>query len=103
MGTIIIKSILVVLLLLCLLPMPYVYYTILRVVMCLSILGAFQTEVKENEPARFKTVSCYILVFILFNPIFLIEFDKIVWNIIDVLLAIIIAISAIRNYREEYN
>ena len=68
-------------LLLALLPMPYGYYQLLRLIVCgVSIWAAISTS-KTNQ----TLTVLYVLVALLYNPIFIIHFDRSTWAIINVL------------------
>ena len=72
-------------LLLSVLPLPYGYYTLLRlVVIVVSALGIFVF----NEMKDGTTVIFLGLIFILFNPFIPIHLDKMVWVFIDIVVAI---------------
>jgi hypothetical protein len=101
MGNAIIRTIGIILLLLCFLPMPYAYYVIVRYVICLGLLIAFVDE-KKYDNIPFGRVFSYIIIFSVFNPIFRIEMDKIVWNVVDVVVAVVLAIWAIKDYKTEH-
>lgn len=68
-------------LLLALLPMPYGYYQLLRLIVCgVSIWAAISTY-KTNQ----TLTILYALVALLYNPVFIIHFDRSTWAIINVL------------------
>ena len=68
-------------LLLALLPMPYGYYQLLRLIVCgVSIWAAVSTS-KTNQ----TLTIFYILIALLYNPIFIVHFDRSTWGIINVL------------------
>ena len=85
MVGIIIKSILAVLLLLCLLPMPYVYYTIVRLAVTLGMINLCYVD---NEEKSFRKFAFFVVIGILFNPLAPVEFERIIWNVFDVILAV---------------
>ena len=75
---------LVVLLLLCLLPMPYGFYTIVR--LATAIIAGCWTYRFYNG----RQITCMVVagaVALLFQPFVKIVLDKLTWNIVDVLLA----------------
>lgn len=71
-------------LLLALLPMPYGYYQLLRLVICGVSIWAAVASYKSNQ----NLTIWYTLVALLYNPIFIIHFDRGVWSIINVLTII---------------
>lgn len=82
-----IKAVLLVsciLLLAALLPMPYGYYQLLRLIVCgVSIWGAVLTH--KNNPTL---CVLYILFALLYNPLFVIHFDRSVWSVINIITAL---------------
>ncbi len=72
-------------LLICLLPMPYGYYTLVRFA-AMIILGCMAYGFYKEE----KQALCIIAgsLALLFQPLIKITLDRITWNIVDVLLAI---------------
>jgi len=69
------------LLLLAIFPLPYGFYTLVRIVVCLS--AAFMTWISYK-----KNMSLWmwimIVVLILFNPLFPIHFLKELWILLDI-------------------
>jgi hypothetical protein len=99
MASIIIKSVLSVLLLLCILHMPYVYYTILRFAVTISMVVL---QAADNQEKSFKKLSFFVFVGVLFNPLFPVEFERIIWVVIDILLAAILIVMSIKQFKEGY-
>ncbi len=81
----ILKIGLAVLLLLCLTNMPYGFFQLIRF---LSLIGfgilAFDAIQKENQ----TEAIIYIVLAILFQPLFKISLGRTLWNIVDVIVAI---------------
>ena len=74
-------------LLLCLFPMPYGYYTLLRfVAMVVFGYSAYRYYKEQNEPLMVTMIALAIL----FQPLFPITLGRVVWNIVDVAVAIFI-------------
>lgn len=74
----------IVMLLLAIFPMPYGYYTLLRLVICgTAIYVAYYTK-KINKQ---KWMWTMIVTALLFNPLFQIHLDKSLWSIVDVIAA----------------
>ena|SRR5690606_27257769 len=70
-------------LLLALLQLPYGYYTLLRLVVCLTAaIIAFQSWPKHQAWS-----IAFGLVALLFNPLILVSFDRETWAPIDVAVA----------------
>lgn len=79
------------LLLLCLAPMPYGYYQLVRFVsMVVFAVMAYQYYVKKQE--------LWAVVFgalaLLFQPFFKVALGRTMWNIVDVVVAIILLFMA---------
>jgi hypothetical protein len=85
------QLILAALLLLCLAPMPYGYYQLVRFVsMVVFAVMAYQYYVKKQE--------LWAVVFgalaLLFQPFFKVALGRTMWNIVDVVVAIILLFMA---------
>ena len=85
------QLILAALLLLCLAPMPYGYYQLVRFVsMVVFAVMAYQYYVKKQE--------LWAVVFgalaLLFQPFFKVALGRTMWNIVDVVVAIILLVMA---------
>lgn len=83
--SIVIKVVLSVLLLVCLFDMPYGYYQLVRFIAMLgfALLVYFSYQSKQNI-----AVIVYIGLIILFNPIIKIALGRIVWNVVDMIVAV---------------
>ncbi|CAN4276803.1 hypothetical protein MCEMSEM29_01930 [Methylophilaceae bacterium] len=79
------NKILAALLLLAVLPLPYAYYEILRVAVCLGVLYML---VKEWPLLDGQTKGAFIVIAILFNPFSPIYLSKIIWIIIDIIAGV---------------
>src|SRR5690554_6750769 len=90
----IIKIALAILLLLCLLKMPYGYYQLVRFV---ALVGfgflAYQANQNDNLTATFV----YIALALLFQPFFKIALGRELWNIVDVVVGVWLLISLFTN------
>ena len=85
-----IKITLSVLMLLCLLDMPYGYYQLVRWAALVSFsLLAFGAHQKNKE----QEMIIYIGLAILFQPFFKIALGKEIWNFVDVIIALGLLIS----------
>jgi len=81
----ILKLILAIILLLCLAPMPYGYYQLVRVVAMIAFaIMAYQYYKKENVPLAI-TFSGFAL---LFQPFIKVALGRTLWNVVDVIVAI---------------
>lgn len=74
-----------ILLLLCLLPMPYGYYTLIRFVAMIIFGYSAYTYYKEQKDGLMVTM---IALAILFQPLLSISLGRTMWNIIDIAIAI---------------
>ena len=71
-------------LLLCLLSLPYVFYTIIRLATAI-IAGCWAYKFFSNGKTAYAIIACSIVL--LFQPFLKITLDRLTWNIIDVILA----------------
>jgi uncharacterized protein with PQ loop repeat len=94
------KIFLVVLLLLCLAPMPYVFYTIARVVFMIgfAIIGANYWQQKKVELG-----ILFMGLALIFQPVFKIYLGRTLWNILDVIVAGIIIYTIITDSKKINN
>lgn len=85
-----IKVTLAILLLLCLLKLPYGYYQLVRF---MALIGfgflAYQAHQKENLTNAF----IYVALAILFQPFFKIALGREIWNIVDVVVGVGLLVS----------
>ncbi len=79
------KIILSILLLLCLFQMPYGYYQLVRFFATfVFLLLAYYAKVKKRQ----EEVIIYIVLAILFQPLWKIALGRMLWNVIDVIVAL---------------
>ena len=76
-----------ILLLLCLLHMPYGFYTFVRFIA--TIAFCFIAYVESRSGNR-NLMFLFIVLAILFQPIFRIPIGRTIWNIVDVLVAAVL-------------
>lgn len=82
----ILKFLLSLLLLLCLADMPYGYYQFVRFIACIAFgYFAFGEQEKQTKWALF-----YIAMAILFQPFIKISLGRVLWNVVDVIVAIVL-------------
>lgn len=83
-------------LLLCLLHMPYGYYILVRF-LAFIIFGCltyrYYNEKKEDLAIMFGAIA------LLFQPFFKIVLGRAIWNIVDVIVAIILGFILYKRYR----
>jgi hypothetical protein len=87
------KLLLSILLLLCLADMPYGYYQFVRYISTIAFVY-FAYEDKSNGGKLFVV---FIILAILFQPFIKISLGRVLWNIVDVIVAIGLLISLFRN------
>jgi hypothetical protein len=80
-----VNKILAALLFVAVLPLPYAYYEILRVAVCLGVLYML---VKEWPLLEGQTKGVFIVLAVLFNPFSPIYLSKIIWMIIDIVAGV---------------
>lgn len=85
-----IKIVLAVLFFLCLLSMPYAYYELVRFSAFVGFGILAYTGYKNDDE---KTMFTYIALALLFQPFFKIALGRVVWNTVDVIVAIGLLIS----------
>ena len=74
------------LLLIALLPLPYFYYQLLRIVVIVAAAIYAYKFYKDNQMAKVITFGIIALIW---NPIFPIYMDKSVWMILDIVGAVV--------------
>jgi hypothetical protein len=93
-----IKIILAILLLICLLQMPYGFYMLVRFIAFIgfSIIAYHHYEKQEKNLA-----ILFASLVILFQPFFKISLGRTVWNIVDVAVAIFLLVLVFTNKIEK--
>jgi len=91
-----IKITFVILLLVCLLDMPYGYYQFVRFI---GMIG-FGLLAFENYQKNQTWFVIWISSALLINPFFKIALGRDMWNIMDVIWAVLVVISIILNKRD---
>lgn len=89
------KLILIIALLLCLAPMPYGFYMLVRffaTVMFGLMAYRYHQEKKENLMITFGALA------VLFQPLIKIPLGRTVWNVVDVVIAVVLIIQLLREY-----
>ncbi len=87
------KLILVLLFLLCLAPMPYGFYSLVRFVAMIAFaIYAYIYHEKKNN----KLAVAFLSLAILFQPLLPIYLGRTLWNIVDVLVAIFLIVLYIK-------
>jgi len=92
------KLILAVALLLCLFPMPYGYYQLVRFLSMVAF-GLFAYSYYQEERKDLAVVFCALAV--LFQPIVKIALGRTLWNIVDVVVAVLLVVLWMRERGKE--
>ena len=82
-------------LIVCLFPMPYGYYTLVRFVAML-IFGCMAFSFYKNENISLCVIAGSLAL--LFQPFFKIVLGRTMWNVIDVIVAIALVALWYKNY-----
>ncbi len=90
------KISLAILLILCLANMPYGYYQFVRIAGLVGFLFLAYDAIKNNNSVE---LIFYIVMAILFQPIYKITFDREIWNIIDLSVGFLLLISVLKPKR----
>lgn len=96
--TTIIKIVLSALFLICLTDMPYGYFQFVRFI---GLIGFGYLAYKEYELENKNWVIFYVSSAILINPIFKISLGREMWNVVDVIWAIILIGTLFVNKNEK--
>lgn len=95
-----IKLVLAILLLLCLLDMPYGFYQFVRFV---ALIGFGILAYKANQEERQTEIIVYGALALLFQPFFKIALGREVWNIVDVVVGIGLIVSLFMDGRNKHH
>ncbi len=74
-----------VLLLLCLMPMPFGYYSLVRLVVAV-VCGCWCYQFYASKQLPLLVLSLFVLI--LFQPVLKITMDRLTWNTVDVIVAV---------------
>jgi len=105
------KIVLSIILIACLLDMPYWYYQLVRFVSMLSFLYLAYVEYEENKQkniavvwvekqTKYTPLFLYIALAILFQPFIKIALGRNIWNIVDVIVSVFLLISIFINNKK---
>ena len=89
----IISAIIAILLLFCLLPMPYGYYNLVRLVATVSFVWLAYNCYEEEQK---NEIFIYVVLAFLFQPFVKIHFGRTIWNLVDVVVSAILIIKLLR-------
>ena len=93
------KILLSILLLLCLLKMPYGYYQMVRFI-ALVVFALFSYHYYTEK--KIPIAIIYGCLAILFQPIIKIALGRTIWNIVDVVIAIALLISLVCDLKKKF-
>ena len=93
-----IKIGLAILLLLCLLNMPYGFYQLVRYI---SLIGFSILAYNANQKEEKTEQVVFIVLALLFQPFFKISLGRTLWNIIDIVVAVGLIISIISDTKKK--
>ena len=94
-----IKIILIIMLLLCLLHMPYSYYMLTRAAALIGFSTLAYLEYKKNSEVTLGFIL-FVILAILFQPICKISLGRLAWNTIDAATAIWLIYSIIKSRKQ---
>lgn len=91
----------------CLFDMPYWYYQLVRFISMLAFLYLAYVEYEENKQkniavvwvekrTKYTPLFLYIFLVILFQPFEKFAFGKIIWNVIDIVIALFLLLSLLK-------
>ena len=86
----IIKIVLAGLLFLCLLDMPYGFYLLVRFI---ALIGFALLAYQALQDGRQTRVIIYVLLALLFQPIYKISLGRELWNLVDVFVGVGLIVS----------
>ena len=82
-----IKLILAILLILCLLHLPYGYYQTIRFIGMLGFALLAFLSYQQNQTVNIEVII-YVALVLLFQPFFKIALGRTIWNIMDVIVGV---------------
>ena len=85
-------------LLLCLFPMPYGYYTLVRF-SAMIIFGCMAYNFYKDEKIPLCVTACSLAL--LFQPFFKIALGRTMWNVVDVIVAIALVLLGYKNKKQQ--
>lgn len=95
---IVLKIVIAVLLLLCLADMPYGFYTLVRFAATTAFAYLAYKSFKFNEEGK---GFFFVALAILFQPFFKFALGRVIWNVVDVIVAIILVYLIIKSLKNK--
>ena len=80
-------------LLLCLLPLPYGFYTLVRIIT--TVISGYLAYVYYSN-SRKELALTFLIIAIIFQPLFKLGLGRDVWLVVDVAVAILLLVLALR-------
>lgn len=84
------------LLLLCLTSMPYGYYELVRYI---TTVLFFWMALQAYKTGKENLTFSYVAVGVLFQPFFKITLSKSIWNVIDIIIAVLLIYLYVKNIK----
>jgi len=84
-------------LIICLFPMPYGYYTLVRF-SAMIIFGCMAYSFYKDEKIPLCVIACSLAL--LFQPFFKIALGRTMWNVVDVIVAIALVLLWYKNKKQ---
>lgn len=100
MNPTLVKLILAILLLLCLAPMPYSYYQLVRFA---GLIGFGVLAYNAHQEDKQTEMIIYGALALLFQPFFKIALGREIWNIVDVIVGIGLLVSIFMQSKANQN
>lgn len=88
------KLILAAMLLLCLAPMPYGYYVLVRYV---AMVAFGYMAYKYDEAKNAELTITFGALAVLFQPFIKIALGRTVWNVVDVVIAVLLVVLVVKD------
>ena len=76
---------------------PYVYYTILRIVIFIS---AIYISTKYYQASNEKWLWIYGIIAFIYNPIFSIHLNREIWSVVNIATIVVIVISMLKRKKK---
>ncbi len=97
-NELIIKIVLAILLLLCLLDMPYGFYQFVRF---MALVGFAVLAYRANEQKKQTEMVIYGSLALLFQPFYKIALGREIWNMVDLIVGIGLIVSLLKDWKKK--
>jgi len=95
--SIVVKVVLIILLLGCLFPLPYLYFQFVRAI---GMVGFALLAYIDGQKPNKSLMIVWICSALIINPIFKVSLGRTLWNVLDVIWAIGLIITIIYEYKD---